>query len=252
MSELETILLHGAIFAIAALYSSVGHGGASGYLAVLALFSFPREESAASALILNILVSSTALAAYGRSGNLKRELAWPLIAASVPAAYFGGWIRVSSPAYSLLLAAALSFAAWRMWLGARTVFSEPRRRLSIYGLLPLGAGIGFVSGMLGIGGGVFLSPILLLSHLADVRQTAAVSAFFILANSASALFGRWNSGLDMGAVPLASFIAAAFLGGWIGSRLGAEKLSNPALSRTLSLVLWMASLKLLARVAWSF
>lgn len=245
----ESLILIPAVFTVAVLYSSVGHGGASGYLALMALLSLPHHLAATNALILNILVSGTAFLMFRQAGHFRWGLVWPFLVGSVPAAALGGHWRISSPVYSLILAAALAFAALRLWMNSSpraTDSSSGRPRLPLSMLI--GAILGFVSGLVGIGGGVFLSPILLLSGWADVKQTSAASSFFILANSAAGLWGRIPS-LPEAITPLGFLmIAAAFLGGSLGSQWGACRLSGPMVRRVLGLVLATASAKLFLMV----
>lgn len=248
MTDWNLAVLHGAIFIVAILYSSVGHGGASGYLAVLSLFSFPKDVAVPSALGLNILVASTAFLAFRKAGYFDWELIWPFLIGSIPAAFLGGTLRISSSVYSLILSGALCLAAIRMWLefpGSMPILSRrPSRQLALL----VGFSIGLVSGMIGIGGGVFLSPLLLLLGWADAKQTAASSAMFILANSVAALGGHLSHSFH--ALPPfgLSLVASAFMGGWLGSRVGAGYLSHLAVRRALSLVLWTASIKLIQTV----
>lgn len=244
---LETLLVHAAVFLVALLYSSVGHGGASGYLAILSLLSFPKEGAAASALILNVLVSSLAVVAFYRAGRFHWKLTWPFILGSIPMAYVGGLIRLPSAVFSIILGTALTLAAFRLWIDLPDKAECPPRMV-VSAAVILGMAIGLVSGMIGIGGGVFLSPLILLLGWADARQAAATSSLFILVNSIAALIARWHT------VPAATalwspLVISAFVGGWFGSRIGSSRLSNLSLRRLLSFVLWGASLKLLCGVS---
>ena len=236
------------IFLVALAYASVGHGGASGYLAVLALFGFSPSSMAPSALALNLLVSATAFWAYSRAGYFVPRLFWPFAAASVPMAFLGGLLEIPVRIYSWLLAAALLFAAVRITLeGLRsaeeTLVRPPRLGIA----LPVGAGIGFLSGVVGVGGGIFLSPILLLMRWADAKRTSAASAAFIWVNSAAGLYGHiTRKGLD--AAELWPMVLAAFLGGIIGAQIGARRLSSAALRFALAGVLIVAAFKM-SRIA---
>lgn len=197
---------------------------------------------ATTALILNVLVAGLAFFAFRRSGHFSWRLAWPFLAVSVPAAAVGGWLPVSGPIYRYLLAAVLFFAAFRLWIRP-PASAQARRFPKLAQALPAGGAIGLVSGMVGVGGGIFLSPLLLLCGWADVRQAAAVSALFIVLNSLAGLSGR----LAAGSFEVGSFLplmAAAFAGGWIGSRLGARHLPSPWLCRFLAMVLVVAAGKL--------
>src|SRR3989338_9132568 len=242
----EQIILCLAVFVVALLYSSVGHGGASGYLAVLSLLSVPRETAVLSALLLNILVSALAFAAFKRAGHFQWKLVLPFVLGSAPAATIGGALKISPSIYSILLAVSLCLAAFRISYGAHF---ENRlqiiRQPSIITAISIGLLVGLISGMIGIGGGVFLSPILMLAGWANAKQTAAASASFILVNSVAGLMGQMHRGIDVGTpiwIPLVFF---GFAGGWIGSRMGASYFSNAAIRRTLSFVLWIAGFKLI-------
>ncbi len=233
------------IFFVAALYSSVGHGGASGYLAVLSFFAVSPEKMSTTALMLNVLVAGLATWSYYQAKHLSMKLAWPFILASIPAAFVGGTIRISEKAYFMLLALVLLFAAFRLVfssLAGTDQTSDQPVNPAIS--LPLGAGIGILSGIVGVGGGIFLSPIMLLMKWASVKQTAAVSALFIVVNSFAGLGGRALRGsFDVStSIPI---VAAAFAGGLLGSYFGASKFSGLVLRRILGLVLAIAAFKLI-------
>ncbi len=232
-----------AIGAVALLYSSVGHGGASGYLAVMALASVSPKTMSATALILNVVVSTIALASFAHAGWLRWRIVWPFLAGSVPFAYVGGALAVKDRVYFWLLGLALAFAALRMLLVLRAAAEKAEREPPLAAALPAGAGIGFLSGVVGVGGGIFLSPLLILCRWANAKETAAASALFILVNSVAGLAGRaanWPSDLAA-AVPL---LAAAAAGGLAGSYIGARKLPNIALCRALGVVMLIASFKM--------
>ena len=227
------------IFLVALVYASVGHGGASGYLAAMSLLAYAPARMASSALMLNLLVAGTAWLAFWRAGHGSSRLLWPFLAGSVPAAFLGGWLQVSSNTYGWLLALALLVAAIRLCLpltkGAGAL-KQPGRLVS----LAVGAGIGLISGIVGVGGGIFLSPLMILLRWADPKQTAAASAGFIVVNSAAGLAGRLVSGrLAIG--PAAPLVLAAFIGGLVGSRLGANHFSSTRLRRVLAAVLVVAA-----------
>lgn len=233
-----------AFFVIALLYASVGHGGASGYLAALSFIAVRPDEMATTALTLNVVVATMALISFQRAGHFDGKLAWPFLAASVPAAFVGGLVPMPVRLYQVLLAVALCVAALRL---AITVPGQEENRVvrpSLALALPVGGGIGWLSGAVGVGGGIFLSPLLLLLRWASPKQTAAASAAFILANSVAGLGGRAvRSGFEYGTLwPL---LAAALLGGWVGAHLGANHFSGQTLKRLLAIILLIAAAKLL-------
>ena len=231
---------------VAALYSAVGHGGASGYLAVLSLLGKPanHEHVAAVALVLNILVSAISLAAYAKAGHFSLKITWPLIIASVPLAFLGGLLKLSDKAYFALLGITLLLAALRMFFFNPAPSQSILTDVSKAKIMAVGGTIGFASGVVGVGGGVFLSPLMLLLKWADVKTTSATAAAFILVNSLAGVAARVSrGGFDVGdATPL---IASALIGGLIGSGLGAYVLSRRALCVVLGTVLLIASTKLL-------
>ncbi|MHB9022997.1 MAG: sulfite exporter TauE/SafE family protein [Armatimonadota bacterium] len=236
------------IFCIALLYSSVGHGGASGYLAVLSFFAFLPGEIKSTALILNILVAGIASVAFMRAGYFSWKLLWPFIIASIPAAFLGGIIKISPQFYALLLALVLLVAAWRLALPTpATKNSEEQHPIRLPIALTAGGGIGLLSGIVGIGGGIFLSPLILLARWADAKRTAAISAAFILVNSVSGLAGHLTR-QHVDILAFAPFLLAALCGGLLGSHLGANHFSGLTLRRTLAVVLVLAAGKLLLPV----
>ncbi|MBI4061079.1 MAG: sulfite exporter TauE/SafE family protein [Elusimicrobia bacterium] len=234
-----------AVFLVATAYAAVGHGGASGYLAVLALLGYAPAQTAPSALALNILVSATAFIAYRRAGHFEPSLFWPFALASVPAAFLGGMLRVPPRTHSWLLSAALVFAALRLAMtdGPRENAGFPRR-LPLRLTLPVGGAIGLLSGIVGVGGGIFLSPLMIIARWADANRTAAAAAGFILVNSIAGLCGHWSRHrIDAeGLWPLA---LAAFLGGLIGSHAGSRRLGEAVLRRLLAATLVAAAFKLI-------
>ncbi|MCH7985691.1 MAG: sulfite exporter TauE/SafE family protein [Candidatus Acidiferrales bacterium] len=239
------ILLLALVFLVALAYSSVGHGGASGYLAVLSFFGLAPAAMAPSALCLNLLVAGLAFAAYRRGGHFDFRLLWPFLLTSIPFAFLGGLTGISPQLYMGLLAAVLVFAAFRLLAVVPPKHEEhfvqpPPLKVA----LPVGAGIGFVSGMIGVGGGIFLSPLLILLRWADVKRTAAASAAFIWINSAAGLYGHlMRKSVDWSA--LVWLIGVAFAGGLIGSYLGARRFRGLWLRRLLGAVLLVATVKLL-------
>ncbi|MBI4347281.1 MAG: sulfite exporter TauE/SafE family protein [Elusimicrobia bacterium] len=230
------------IAAVAFLYSLVGHGGASGYLAIMSLAGVEPATMKVSALALNLLVAGIAFANYRKAGHFEPRLLWPFAAASIPAAYLGGRLDVPPRAYGALLGATLIFAAVRLWIPERDAEKSPAAPpLSVS--LPAGALIGFVSGVVGVGGGIVLSPLMLLAGWADAKRTSAASAAFIWLNSAAGLAGHWHRFREA-PVPW-SWVLAAAAASAAGSALGARRLTGPVLRRCLSVVLALAAVKLL-------
>lgn len=230
------------VFVAAVLYSMVGHAGASGYLAAMALVGIAPAVMKPTALTLNILVATVGTIQFARAGRFSWPLFWPFALGSIPFAFLGGALALPVTVYKRLLALVLLYAAFRLFRGA-TSRSEPRpvaRPVAI----GAGAGIGFLSGLTGVGGGIFLSPLMLIMGWADARRTAAVSVAFILVNSVSGLLGHVAS---VRSLPRETGIlaAVALAGGLIGSTLGSRKLPNPVLRRLLGVVLVTAAAKLL-------
>jgi uncharacterized protein len=243
---LDLVWLLPLFFLAAVLYSSVGHGGASAYLAILVLAGYARPEIAPTVLILNIVVTVAGFANYYRAGHFTPRLLRPFIFASIPAAYLGGMISLSQQAFSGILGATLLIAGLRFILFTKPILGRPPAKPGwVYAIgLPVGLTLGFVAGLIGIGGGIFLSPLLLLMGWADAKQTAAVSAAFIILNSLSGLaahvlYGTIHPGL---AVPLGFTV---LVGGQLGSWWGAWKVPPKVLQQVLGGVLLIASLKMI-------
>ena len=231
------------ILLIAVLYSSVGHGGASGYLAVLALFAFPPEEIRTTALLLNVVVAGIAFFTFARARHFVFRRAWPFVLTSVPAAFLGGMLHVTGHLYYLLLAFALAVAAARMLLPRLMQPDDELRPVHTPAALLAGAVLGVISGMIGIGGGIFLSPLLLLMRWSTIKTASATAAFFILVNSLAGLAGSAVHG-SLHVTAYLPFLGAAVLGGLTGSIFGAHAFSSVTLRRCLALVLVLAAAKL--------
>lgn len=228
---------------MAFMYASVGHGGASGYLAVLALFSVEPSIMKSSALILNVFVSMISFIQYYKGGYFKWQLFLPFAVASIPAAYLGATVPLSADIYKKVLGLCLIFPIIRL-LGFIGKEKENTQELTWAMGLIIGAIIGFLSGMIGIGGGIILSPVILLFHWAKMKQTAAVSALFILVNSISGLIALTSKGF----IPnpeIYLWLSAAVIGGFAGAYFGTKKFNNHVLQYILAAVLVIASVKLL-------
>jgi len=227
---------------IAFLYASVGHGGASGYLAVMSLFAFPVSVMKPTALVLNILVSAISFYFYYREKKFEWQLFYPFALTSIPFSFLGGIMTIETRLYKFILATVLIFAVLRM-LGFFGKEQPVLKTLHLPTALFIGAIIGFLSGLIGIGGGIILSPILLLLGWANMKQTAAVSALFIFVNSIAGLIGFVSKG---GNFPASSalIIGVVILGGLLGGYYGSKKMNTVTLRNILALVLGIAILKL--------
>jgi uncharacterized membrane protein YfcA len=224
------------------LYSAVGHGGASGYLAVLAATGLGQAQISVSSLILNILVSGLATLQFAGAGHFRAKLIWPFVLGSVPLAFLGGALKLTDKTYFALLALVLFWAGLRMLMGdpqQDEATHEPKVPLAV----GTGAGIGLLSGMVGVGGGIFLSPITLLFKWATPKRTAALSAFFILVNSVAGLLGRLTKGLPELPPELGLWLVAGLVGGVIGSTVGARKFTGAGLRKLLGVVLVVAAVQ---------
>ncbi len=228
---------------VAFLYAAVGHGGASGYLALMAFFSFAPDFMRPTALLLNLAVSLIAFIQYYRQGHFDWKLFWPFALASVPAAFIGGMLVVDADVYKKVLAVLLLFSVIRL-LGFKTQAAKTGSHPQVLMALIIGAVIGFLSGMIGIGGGIILSPVILLLHWADMKKTAAVSALFIFVNSLAGLAGLFTKGIQLES-QMMWMLLIAFTGGALGSYFGAGHFENKKLKWILAVVLLIASVKLM-------
>jgi uncharacterized protein len=238
------IVVIAALFAVgAALYSSVGHGGASSYLAVMGLFSFAPEVMKPTALALNILVAAVATFKFYRAKLFSRDLFWPFATASIPAAFLGGATTVPGRWYKALVGIVLLYAAVWMFRSARRPVAGEVSKPPLWVAMVAGGVIGFLSGLTGVGGGIFLSPLLIYAGWAETRQASGVAAPFILVNSVAGLLGHISSVNQLPA-NLPVWGIAAVLGGWMGASYGSRKAPAPVLRQLLSLVLIVAGVKL--------
>lgn len=235
-------LLAALILVAALLYSSVGHAGASGYLAAMALMGVAPATMKPAALALNILVATIATFKFHRAGAFSWPLFWPFALTSIPCAYLGGWLTLPGHYYKPLVGVMLIYAAWYSFHTANRSSAVVPAPISVR--LLVGALLGFLSGLTGVGGGIFLSPLLLYFRWAEVRVVSGVAAAFILVNSIAGLLGvmRVTVTLPEG-LPL--WAVAAVLGGLIGAEYGSRRLGNPAIKRLLSLVLAIAGAKMI-------
>lgn len=244
----ETEVLLGVLFfGAAVLYSSVGHGGASGYLAAMALAGVPPALLRPTALVMNVAVSSISLYKFARAGGFRWRLFLPFAVTSIPMAFIGGRIHLPVAWFRVLVGAVLLYSAWRLF--SETLRADrPERPVTGPPPIPIalvvGAGIGLLSGLTGVGGGIFLSPLIVLMGWATVRDSAAPTAAFILANSIAGLLGLLTR---QPALPeaLPYWVAAVIAGGLIGASLGARRLGHRALRRALAAVLVIAGAKMM-------
>jgi uncharacterized protein len=236
-------VLLGMLFLASLIYSSVGHGGASAYIAILAMFNFQPLVIKPLALTLNIFVSLLAFIHYYRKGYFNFRLFYPFAFTSFPAAFLGAMVTINASIYKTILGICLIFPILRL-LGFFGKDSEETKPLNIVYALIAGALIGFLSGMIGIGGGIILSPLILLFHWANMKQTAAVSALFIFVNSVSGLMGVLSAGVEFYEEILWIFIVV-LIGGFIGGYLGGRKFDNKILRYILAVVLSIAAAKLI-------
>jgi len=240
--ESHLFILEAAFFTVAAIYSMTGHGGASGYIAVMVLLGMAPSEIKPLALSLNLIVSASASYQFYRAGHFRRELFLPFIVASVPFAMLGGYLQLPTRWFNILLGLALIFAALHIAI-RRSADNLKQPSLPIAFLA--GAGIGLMSGLIGIGGGIFLTPLLLLMGWANPKQAAAVSASFILCNS---LYGLTGFIAHTGQTLPANFVwfaLSVLLGGLIGARIGSHNLPMRTIAQVLSAVLLIGGAKLL-------
>jgi uncharacterized membrane protein YfcA len=240
----EHLVLFGVLLAVVAfLYSSVGHGGASGYLALMAIFSFPISVMKPSALVLNLFVSGISFFFYYRKNFFKLKLFYPFAISSVPAAFLGGMIPLENNYYKLLLGIVLILAALRLF-GFFNSKETSNSEINIPLAVAIGFGVGLLSGMLGIGGGVILSPILLLLGWASLKETAAISSLFIFVNSVAGLSGFF---MNENRFPTETFylVPIAVFGGMLGAYYGSGFFSNKVLKYVLATVILLASVKLI-------
>ena len=240
--ESTQILIILAVFAVAVLYSSVGHGGASGYLAVMALFVILPEVTRPAALILNLFVASIAFVQFYRTGYFDWKIFLPFAIGSIPFAFLGGMIHLPTTVYKIILGVTLMLAAIRLAINLKSE-REPRTP-QIWICLLIGAGLGFVSGLVGVGGGIFLTPILLLMNWTETKRAAGISALFILVNSISGLAGNYAQVLKLPSTVYV-WIIAAIIGGIIGSTLGSYRFNSLVLRRVLAVGLLIAGAKLI-------
>lgn len=228
---------------IAFLYSSVGHGGASGYLAVMALMGVAPTLMKPSALVMNLAVSLFSFIGFYRAGFFKFKLFWPFAITSIPMAFIGGTMTLSDSIYKKILAACILISIFRMLYQFKQS-EQTEKSINLALALLSGASIGLISGMIGIGGGIILSPFMLMMRWSSLKETAAVSALFIFVNSLSGLYGQMQKGGIHLTENMQYALIATIIGGLLGSYFGSQKFNVPTLRYLLSIGLIIACLKL--------
>ena len=250
MTLTATLLIAALILIVATLYSTVGHAGASGYLAAMALFGVTPAVMKPTALTLNIVVATVGTIRFIRAGFFSWRTFWPFAAASIPAAFVGGWLTLPASVYKGVVGAVLLYSAVRIFFSAKRADVHETHQPSLAVALSWGAGIGLLSGLTGVGGGIFLSPLLLMMHWAKTKETSGVSVTFILVNSIAGLLGHglFAHFAKVSTLPRAALIwgPLALVGGLIGTELGTRRLPTAGIRRWLSVVLVIAGAKLLS------
>ena len=240
----DTLLLTFLIFIAALLYSSVGHAGASGYLAAMALFNLAPDVMKPTALVLNLVVATVGTLRFARAGCFAWNVFWPFAVLSIPLAFVGGRMQLPATSYKIILGVVLLFAAWRLAMQPSGPGAGAQKLVSLPFALVSGATIGLLSGLTSVGGGIFLSPLLLFLGWADVRKTAGVSVAFILVNSAAGLVGH-VAGVSNIPAEIVWWAPVALVGGLIGAELGSRRLAPATMRRLLAVVLVVAGVKML-------
>jgi uncharacterized membrane protein YfcA len=248
MTVTVTLLIAALILVVAVLYSTVGHAGASGYLAAMALFGVAPAVMKPTALTLNIIVAAVGTFRFVRAGFFSWRTFWPFAAASIPAAFIGGWLTLPASIYKAIVGIVLLYSAARIFFSAKEAADQKTHSVPVPIALLWGAAIGLLSGLTGVGGGIFLSPLLLLMHWAKTKETSGVSVTFILVNSIAGLLGHglFAHFAKISTLPRMALIWApiALVGGMIGTELGTRRLPIAGIRRWLSVVLVIAGLKL--------
>lgn len=240
-------MFYGLLFLVAFLYASVGHGGASGYLALMAIYEVAPAVMKPTALLLNLFVSLTSFLQFYRGKHFRWQVFLPLAIASIPMAFVGGLVVVDGHWYKKVLGLLLLFPIIRFFFFKNPHISEMKPHNTLLALV-IGGLIGLLSGMIGIGGGIILSPIILLLKWTDQKQTAAISALFIFVNSIAGLAGQLTKGVTFSS-DMIGFVTIAFMGGLCGAYFGALRFNQTILKNVLAGVLCLAAYKLIFTTA---
>lgn len=243
LSTTTTVLISVAVFLVALLFAIAGHTGASAYLAIFGLLGMAPAVIKPTVLALNVVVGCVAVYKFARAGHFSWRLIWPFILTSIPFSFLGGLITLPTSIYRLIVGVVLVYAAFRMLFDVPNKNGTRPDSPSLWLSLLLGAGIGFTGGLIGIGGGVLLSPILLLTKWAGPQLTAGTISVFVLVNSISGLLGHWSASPDLPS-QLPIWGAVALIGGWIGAEIGSRRLSATTIRRMLGLILLLAGLRM--------
>jgi uncharacterized membrane protein YfcA len=247
VEEWIVALLAAALLLAAFGYASVGHGGASAYIAAMALAGIAPGEMRPIALLLNILVSSLGTWKFYRAGHFRWRLFWPFAVVSIPMAYLGGAITLPGQAYKVLVGIVLLYAAVQLWRSGKG--GEEMREVREPPLgwaMVIGAAMGLLAGLTGVGGGIFLSPLLLMLGWAGTKQTSAVAAPFILVNSLAGLAAVFIAKSATLPAYVAFLVPAVLIGGWLGAEYGSRRFANPVVRRVLAVVLALAGAKMIS------
>lgn len=242
--EFTSIILLLALATVAFIYSSVGHGGASGYMAIMALTGVAPVMMKQSALVMNLAVSLFSFIGFYRAGFFRLKLFLPFVIASIPMAFLGGTMSLPDAIYKKILGICLFISIIRLVYQFEEK-NEPNREIPLWAGLFSGGSIGILSGLLGIGGGIILSPLMLLMRWSKLKETAAVSALFIFVNSLSGLYGQIQKGGFNLSPDLQIAVIATIIGGLLGSYFGSQKFNSKTLKYLLAAGLTIAGLKLL-------
>ncbi len=228
-------------------YAAVGHGGASAYLAAMALAGIAPAEMRPVALLLNVAVSSLATWKFCRAGHFRWRLFWPFAAAAIPLASLGGAITLPGKAYKVLVGVVLLYAAWQLWRSARAGDEMRKtREPPLAAALAIGGAMGLLAGLTGVGGGIFLSPVLLMLGWAGTKQTSAVAAPFILVNSVAGLAALFTIQGFLLPAYVWALAPAVLFGGWLGAEHGSGRFANPRVRQVLAVVLALAGAKMIS------
>lgn len=243
--ETSVVILIISFFLIALIYSSVGFGGGTSYLALLgqSFFFVSQPQIKTTALLCNIIVVTGGTYIFYKSGKLDMKRSWPFLITSVPLAFLGGFWKINDTTFFVILGASLVFAAILLWIKPKE--EKPSLKDSTAVNLGIGGGIGFLSGLVGIGGGIFLSPTLHLIGWDDAKKISALASVFILVNSISGLAGQLSQKPEIDWSFVIPLLIAVLLGGQIGSRLGANRFNPMHIKRITAILILVAGLNIL-------